>query len=375
VSRVERHGLEAFLLRSTRKKSTEVDPERRWSAMLHSFVVGMGRSGAGLHLPSLAKARLAAPDLFAADPPLAYDPFRGPDGFPGADMAASLEEAAERVPPHRTVVHLCTPPHIRSGMLDRLGELGYRMVVVEKPLALSLAGLAAVARVRRRWGLDITVTTQWLDSALTGRLRTAVEGRDFGRLRGIRVIQNKPRFTRSTQVPGHPTAFDVEVPHALAVVLSLAGSASLVTASWEDMVTERMRLPRLGRARLRLDHYSGVRTEIDSDLTSPVRERRITLEFDEATLTGHYPCGETDHTAQLRVAVAGREATRAVFEDDALPAFVVGAYRRYQRPLLDPGTLPVQVDAVRLLTEAKDLCAVHESAAVPFEEAHRAPAL
>ena len=327
--------------------------------MLHSFVGGLGRSVQGLHLPSLAKAREAAPDLVAPGPVTAFDPFRGP--VPGAVMVDSLEEAVRRAPPHRSVVHLCTPPHLRSGMLDRLGRLGYRKIIVEKPLALDLAGLAAVARVRRRWDLDLTVSTQWLDSALTRRLRTAVEGRDHGRLRCISVVQNKPRFTRSAQVPGHPTAFDVEVPHSLAVALSLAGSARLVTAAWEDMATDRMYLPRLGRARLRLDHHSGVRTEIDSDLTSPVRERRITLEFEGATLTGHYPCGETDHTAQLRVAVAGRETARSVFADDALPAFFLGAYARYRRSPFGPGTLPVQVDTVRLLTEAKDLCAVRES--------------
>ncbi|WP_231640841.1 oxidoreductase [Nocardiopsis sp. NRRL B-16309] len=326
-----------------------------------------------MHLPSLSKARVAAPDLFAPEPPIAFDPFRAPVPAPDAVMVDSLEQAARRVPPHRTVVHLCTPPHIRSGMLDRLGELGYRMVIVEKPLALDLAGLAAVARVRRRWGLDLTVTTQWLDSALTRRLRTAVEGHEFGGLRGIRVVQNKPRFTRSARSPGHPTAFDVEVPHALAVVLTLAGGASLATASWEDMVTDDRHLPRLGRARLRLDHHSGVRTEIDSDLTSPVRERRITLEFDRATLVGHYPCGDTDHTAQLRVAVAGREATRSVFTDDALPSFILRAYARHQRLPLEPGTLPVHVDAVRLLTEAKDLCAVREPDPVLPEEVHSVP--
>ena len=111
-------------------------------------------------------------------------------------------------------------------------------------------------------------------------------------------------------------------------------------------------------ARLRLEHASGVRTEIDSDLTSPVRERSITLHFDQAVLVGHYPCSDADHTAQLRTVRPGEEATRTVCTDDAFPAFLRGAYVRYARPATSMHrTLPVQVDAVRLLTEAKRLCA------------------
>ncbi|NUO97094.1 MAG: oxidoreductase [Nonomuraea sp.] len=330
--------------------------------MLHAFIVGMGRSGAGLHLPSLAKVRAGVPGLLAPGPVVVFDPFRPPSCVPGTVTAGSLEEAAGLTPPHRTVVHLCTPPHVRAGMLARLAPLGYRRFIVEKPLALDLVGLAAVARVRRRWGLDLTVATHWLDSSLTARLRTAVRAGEFGGLRQIKVVQNKPRFTRGAARPDDTTAFDIEVPHALAVVLTLAGGARISGASWEDLVTEHLRLPRLGRARLRLDHYSGVRTEIDSDLTSPVRERRITLRFERGTVTGHYPCSEADHTAQLRVAAAGGEELRTVFADDALPAFLRAAYLRYSRSRCSPGALPLQVDAVRLLTEAKHLCSGHEEA-------------
>jgi hypothetical protein len=338
--------------------------------MLHTLIVGMGRAGEGLHLPSLSKVRAAAPGLLAPAPVVVFDPLRPPTDMPGVVTVDSLEEASRRIPPPRTVVHLCTPPQVRSSMLDRLAGLGYRKIIVEKPLALDLVGLAAVARIRRRWDLDITVATHWLDSALTRRLRAAVEGGGFGRLQAIRVVQNKPRFTRSVAAQHHPTAFDVEVPHALAVVLSLAGGARITDASWEDMVTDRLHLPRLGRARLWLHHHSGVRTDIDSDLTSPVRERRITLEFESVTLIGHYPCSAADHTAQLRAVAAGGEPTTwSAFTDDALPAFLRGAYGRYTRSRSSLGTLPVQVDAVRLLTEAKHLCAAHEPDTVQCEEA------
>ncbi|MGW0586468.1 oxidoreductase [Streptosporangium sp. NPDC002607] len=339
--------------------------------MLHTFILGMGRAGEGLHLPALSRVRAAIPGLLAPGRVIVHDPFRPPPDVAGVVTVGTLEEAAGRTPPHRTVVHLCTPPHIRSGMLERLAELGYRKIIIEKPLALDLMGLAAIARTRRRWGLDITVATHWLHSSLTHRLRAAVDSEEFGRLRGIRVVQNKPRFTRSATVPGHPTAFDVEMPHALAVVLTLAGGARIADASWTDMVTDQLRLPRLGRARLRLDHHSGVRTEIDSDLTSPVRERRITLDFEGATLIGHYPCSDADHTAQLRVVIEGRDQACSAFADDALSAFVRSAYTRYARFPSAPGALPVQIDAVRLLNEAKDLCTAHEPDTAQHKEVRR----
>ncbi|WP_028647122.1 oxidoreductase [Nocardiopsis sp. CNT312] len=323
--------------------------------MLHTLIVGLGRSGEGLHLPSLAKARDREPTLFAPGPVLGFDPFLPP--VDGVLAVGSLAEAADRARPEDTVVHLCTPPHVRSGLLAALAETGYRRVIVEKPLALDLVGLAEIARVRRSRGLDITVSTQWLDSALTRRLRSAVRSGPFGRLRSVTIVQNKPRFTRTARVPGHPTAFDVEVPHALAVAIALAGPADVARAELEDMVTERTRQPGMGRARLDLRHHAGVRTRIDSDLTSPVRERRITLRFDGAELIGHYPCSAADHTAQLRVEVPGRKTFHSVFDDDALTAFLVSAYTRYADPSPPVGDLPGQVEAVRLLVEAKRLCA------------------
>ncbi|QFG22609.1 oxidoreductase [Actinomadura sp. WMMB 499] len=324
--------------------------------MLHTLIVGMGRAGRRLHLPSLAKVRTAAPGLLAPSPIVAFDPFRPPAGADGVVTVGSLEEAARCHPPARTVVHLCTPPHVRAAMLDRLAGLGHRKIIVEKPLAVDLVGLAAVARIRRRWNLDLAVATHWLDSALTRRLRAAVTGGRYGRLRRIHVVQNKPRFALGTGARTHPTAFDVEMPHALAVVLDLAGDARITGASWDDLVIGGRTVPRLGGAHLRLSHRSGVRTEIDSDLTSPVRERRITLEFDEGVLVGHYPCSDADHTAQLRTVRPRGGATWTVFDDDAFPAFLGEAYGRFAAHAPTP-TLPLQVEAVRLLTEAKRHCA------------------
>ena len=322
--------------------------------MLHTLIVGLGRSGRGLHAPSLAKARAADRALFAPGPVMGYDPFR--PGAEGVTSVPSLEEAARRRPPHSTVVHLCTPPHQRAEPLERLARLGYRMVIVEKPLALDLVGLAEIARLRRRWGLRLAVATPWTSSVLSARLIAARRSGMYGRLRTITVRQHKPRFTRTLESSGHPTAFDIEVPHALAVAISLAGDAEVAAAELDDMTIDGIRLPGLGAARLDLAHHTGVLTRIESDLTAPLRERRIVLEFDEAVLTGHYPCSDADHTAQLTVTPCGGRPVRSVFADDALTAFWHRCYARYARPDHDLGDLPLHVESVRLLAEAKGLC-------------------
>lgn len=255
-------------------------------------------------------------------------------------------------------------------MIEQPARSGHRKIIVEKPLALDLAGLARIARARRRWGLDITVAAHRLHSELTHRLLRSRDEGGFGRLRRIHVVQSKPRFTRSAAVPGHPTAFDIEMPHAPPAVLALASDAAVAGASLTDTVTDRLRPPRLGRARLRLTPYSGVHTRIESDLTAPVRERRITLHFDQATVVGHYPCSDADDTARLRITTRDRRRTRSVFSDDALFTFIHDAYGRYARREAADDLLAVHVATVRLLAEAKSLGTAHEPVLAPEETGH-----
>jgi hypothetical protein len=180
---------------------------------------------------------------------------------------------------------------------------------------------------------------------------------EFGTLHAIRVVQRKPRFSRSLATLGHPTAFDVEIPHALGVALDLAGPARLTDAAWSDLTADGAVRPRMGTATLRLAHERGASTRIASDLTAPVRERRITCEFAEATVVGHYPISQDDGYAQL--AVERRDiTTREVFPDDALPEFLGHAYQRFA----DGGEFGIDLaaQAVRLVDEAKRLCLLRE---------------
>lgn len=315
--------------------------------MPHTVVVGLGRSGAGLHVPVLRRLRAACPELFAAHPIVGFDSRAGlalRDG--GVDVVAdSLDRLPALVPPDDTVVHVCTPPATRVAVLTSLATQGFRRMVVEKPVAGDLAALAAIERLRAGHGLDVVVVTHWLAAALTRRLTRLVRSGEHGPLASITVRQDKPRFARAGD-PAHADAFDVEIPHALAVALTIAGPAELTGAGWTDPHAGP-----LGGSWMSVRHRGGPRTTIHSDLTSPVRRRELTLRLRDTTVVGHYPVSADDHHAQLRVGDGPRE----VFEDEALGAFLLAAYRYFTGvATAPPGEFAVHAAVVRLLAAARD---------------------
>ncbi|MEU5849138.1 Gfo/Idh/MocA family protein [Saccharopolyspora shandongensis] len=322
--------------------------------MLHPLVLGLGRAGSGLHLRVLAKARAIAPELFHPEPVIGCDP--APDArhdLSGVITTDSLASATELLDPQRTVVHVCTPPTTRVAVLTQLAQRGFRRAIVEKPLATGIDELREIDALRQRYGLDLVVVSHWTAAELTERIDALVRRGELGELRSIRFAQDKPRFTRSIATHGHPTAFDVELPHSLSVVLQLAGPAEVQRAAWTDMHCPDTVLPGMGSAHLVLHHSGGVTSEISSDLTSPVQQRRIALEFTGGQVTGHYPISDQDDHAQLVI-----DGQRHIFRDDALTRFVLLAYRHFHTPAAGGHyTLQVHRDVVRLLADAKQRCA------------------
>ncbi|AHH95185.1 putative dehydrogenase [Kutzneria viridogrisea] len=319
--------------------------------------MGLGRAGAGLHLPVLAKARTAATHLFADRPVVACDPRRTLADRPDLTVTSTLEQAERQVDPADTVVHVCTPPTVRTELIGQLAGYGFRRIIVEKPLATDTDDLARIVRLRRRHNLHIEVVEPWLTSALTKRLHGLLREGTLGEPRSLTIVQNKPRFRRSLLTSGHPTAFDVELPHGVALALRLAGSARVTHALGSDMAVGDLLIPRMGGAQVGLRHNSGVRTRIESDLTSPVRERRVTLEFERGTATGHYAVGEDDEYAQLTVTVNGH-AEHRVLRDDSLTTWMLQAYRNFRVGTEHAGqSFSFAADVVRTLSVAKNICA------------------
>ncbi|MEV0678915.1 Gfo/Idh/MocA family oxidoreductase [Actinosynnema sp. NPDC050436] len=319
--------------------------------------MGLGRAGAELHLPVLARARAGARRLFAEHPVVACDPRRVLGDRPGLVTVTSIAEAAALTDPAETVAHVCTPPTVRTEVIGELAERGFRHLIVEKPLAADTDDLARITRLRRKHGLRVAVVEPWLTSALTLRLTGLVRDGALGEPKTMTIVQNKPRFRRSLARPSHPTAFDVELPHGVGLALRLAGNARVTHAAGFDLVVGEVVVPRMGGARVGLRHNSGVRTEISSDLTSPVRERRITVEFERGTAVGHFAVSADDDHSQLSVTVNGHRE-HEVLHDDSLTEWMIRAYQLFQG-VGDQHSrgFAFATDVVQLLSVAKNICA------------------
>ncbi|MEV5986147.1 Gfo/Idh/MocA family oxidoreductase [Streptomyces sp. NPDC052051] len=353
--------------------------------MLQPLVVGLGRSGSGLHLRALA--RLARRTAATGDPLVAL-PAVGCDpraealraealraealrtaGAPGEVTAVTtLEQALAQVNPATAVAHVCTPPRLRHEVIARLAGHGVRRLIVEKPLAASAEELDALIRLREQADLDVVVVAHWTSSRLADRLRRLVRGERLGPLRRITVDQHKPRFLRSLTTEGHPSALDVEIPHSLGLALDLAGPADLRAARCWDLRCEDRTLPHLGGVHVELEHRSGVTTVLRSDLGAPVRQRSVVCEFERGTATAHFPLSEDDDHAQLVVASLDHatapppdgeyDAGHHVFRDDALTAFFEGAYRDFTSGTPNAANFPLACATARLLCTAREHCAV-----------------
>ncbi|MFW6692214.1 hypothetical protein [Streptomyces sp. MAR4 CNX-425] len=325
--------------------------------MKRTLIIGLGRAGLGLHWAVLRRLRAAGrhPGLFAPAPVLSLDPLAPSAPAPAGELKAvsSIAEARGLLDPEHTVVHLCTPPVARLGLLRELAAAGFRRIIVEKPLAAERRGAQDILDLARAERLHLAVVAPWLASSLTARLGRLVEEGEMGELRSIDVRQSKPRMSRTLGDEGHPTAFDVEPPHSVGVCLRLAGDAVLAGAELADMRVGDTVVAGMGRAELLLRHRSAT-SRITSDLTAPVRERRIQLRFTGGLAVAHYPGAQDDHYAQLRFGRNGRPGTREVFPDDALSAYFVDAYRA----LRDGTDLAPQLHnaarVVELLADAKE---------------------
>ncbi|MGW5053039.1 oxidoreductase [Actinokineospora sp. NPDC004072] len=316
--------------------------------MLGTLVVGLGHAGTRLHLPVLRALRPAG-----ADPVVVVDPVRSVQ--PGSDVvrARDLRHAAALTDPAATVVHLCTPPGARVGPMTELAGLGFRRFLVEKPLAADPAALAEVVALAELADLDVVPIAQWRCSELTRRLLALAD--ELGPPVSIAVRQAKPRFSRTLEGDAHPSAFDVEAPHSVALALRLAGPARVAAAGCADMRLGAAVFPDLGGAWLSLAHDSGVRTEITTELTAPVRERRVTVEYAGGRAVGHFAVSAADDFAQLAVQSPGKR-THAVFRDDALTAFIARAYRHFAGEPMT-GELAAGAAVVSLIADAKRLAA------------------
>lgn len=331
--------------------------------MRKTLIVGFGRSGRDLHLHCLRKLQHAASN---------GTPLRevgvvevGPAALrarevPGIEVFGSVAEA-RRCFDEETVVHVCTPPSTHFAVIREAARHGYTRLIVEKPLVARVTDLPALRALVGEHRLDLFVVANWLSSALTARLLSVLETPPDRAWSRLTISQLKPRFTRSLSHSGEETVFDVEIPHQMALSVLFGGrSLAVRRVDCSDMVVNGSRLAHMGQATITLEDARGRVIVVHSDLTSPIRQRSVEVQFtDGARVVGYYPCTEADSYSQLLTFHDGadRPSRRELLPDDPLSAFIHEVYGYFERDGRRPASdIDFNAAVVATIGRAKTAC-------------------
>lgn len=333
-------------------------PKRR------SLIVGFGHAGRDLHLRCLRKAWVRYRDEDIFDETVGVVERRAAErGFQWREEFAVFPALSEvrGFDPDVTVVHICTAPPDHLPAFREVAARGYRKILVEKPVTTSEWELLEILDLAQRRALDIQVAANWLSSSLTARLSDLVTSGRFGRLLALRVEQHKPRFTRTLMHRHHRTAFEVEMPHQVALALYLGGTDSkLLNAATSPMRVDGMTIPHMGTAEIRLLHGNRIPSLLQSDLTATIRMRTVNLRFPDCHVVGYYPVSADDDYSRLTITdPASRPLESELMVDDPMTTWLRDCYRHFAgrgpRPSSD---LRFAAEVVSIICQAKALCGV-----------------
>lgn len=338
--------------------------------MQQSLIVGFGRAGQGLHLPCLRKACTHYSDLDLFDPLIGVvDPHVSAP--PQSDQQIKWFPHLDHVQdfdPSTTVVHICTPPDLHESTLQAVAEHGYKKIIMEKPLTTTMDKLEHIRFMNGQHGLDLLVIANWLSSTLTSYLLDMIRSGIYGAPIHIAAEQNKARLAKSLRETKQSSAFDIEIPHLVALALYLGGTdAEVLTADAQPMITPERTIPHMGYARMTLLHHdTGITSELYSNLATPIRKRVVRITFKHHTVVGYFPCAQDDSYSWVKVYDSnGWLIDTQVFYDDPLSAVFFEFYHYYdgqsRKPISD---LAFNSHVVTSICRAKALCGLN------FTEVH-----
>ena len=299
-------------------------------------IIGYGRAGRGLH-----HASLPHPQIIVVDPRKVE--------APGVTWLPTVAAALERVDLDRAVFHVTTPVADHHAVVGWLAAAGARNVILEKPMAATAGEARAIAALAGH--TRILPVGVWPSSAVTRRLEQAIADGVIGELRSLRMEQMKPRFNRAAGAVAAAQATEVELPHQLLLALHLGGGPGELadTITWGMPLPDGTELAGAGGVDVTLRQPNRVTTRLMSDLTCPVRLRRLRVTGTRGTLVAHYPISSDDHTGQ--VILPGEE--RELIRDLPLTQFLDQAYAFFagdDEP--PPGDLALHVRVAELVEQA-----------------------
>ncbi|ENQ3104963.1 Gfo/Idh/MocA family oxidoreductase [Bacillus cereus] len=331
--------------------------------MLQSIIVGFGRSGQYLHLPCIKKAAFSAENkqLFKQNI-LIVDPFIEKNNcIEPLPLYRSIYELVKCNPNviKDSVLHICTPPNQHVPTIMEGVNLGFKNIIVEKPLTTNIKELNKLIEYSEDKDINIVIIANWLSSSLTYKIKDHIDNGLYGNVREILLEQDKPRFSRSINNTSHTNAFEVETPHQLALACYLLGvNTKIVHSKIYDMNIDQKKLVGMGGAEITLQHPSGSLCFIKSNLTSLVRKRMIKVSFDEYTIVGYYPSGSDDSYSKFMLFNKNHQLiTSELIYDDSLSSCFLEYYTYFndmksKKPVSD---MHFNKQVVAMLDQAKKL--------------------
>lgn len=328
----------------------------------NSLIVGFGRAGRSLHLVALSRLAETGVTL----PIGVVEPQKDlhDRGRRTAHSFLSLVDA-HIFKPDETVVHICSPPLTHLAVIAEAASLGYRKLIVEKPMVTSEEELLHLSALVERYGLELLVVSNWTSSVLTTMVQQEIAARACTGVVAteVSIRQVKPRIERNIEDTGEVTVFDIEMPHMFALSALLAGDemVRLVDATSSDMDVCGVYRPHLATSDVTLATDSGLTFRLHSNLLSPRRERSIKVAFSDGTsIVGYFPCSEADSYSQL--VHYDREGVVVVHRlcfDDTLVAFFADAYAYFAGVAAKPRSdYAFHVNVCRLLAQARLACGI-----------------
>ncbi|MFD0412830.1 Gfo/Idh/MocA family protein [Streptomyces sp. NPDC127108] len=308
---------------------------------LRPVIVGYGHAGRDLHHRSLRALGLA-------DDVLVVDPVHRAGVPDGARRLPDLASAMALLPDVSAgVFHVTTSVDQHLPVTEQLVAAGARNIIVEKPITNTLEQAVEMHRLAER--ARIHAVSVWPVSRVTERVTELIAQGRIGTLVKLHVEQSKPRFRRTLCDRGHRTAFHIEMPHQVLLALHLAGAVDHIadTHAWDSPLPECV-----GGAEMVLRHTNGVTSTLHSDLTSPIRIRRLRLTGTTGEIVADYSVSADDDFGQVRVIGDDRE----VLPDAPLTRFIELAYAHAagQAPP-PPAPLASHVSVISLLTQAMSI--------------------
>ncbi len=302
--------------------------------MYRSLIIGFGYAGRMLHLPCIHKVQdnynkseiIFDSKVGVVDPLLSIRVGKDSDNL---DIFTKLQDI-QSFDPNQTIVHICTAPEIHFETIRQVAELGFKKIIVEKPLTISVENLERILEIEEARRLDILVVANWVYSSLTARINEIISSEIYGPVIHLSIEQNKPRFSRTIANSTHTTVFDVEIPHEVALSHYLLGPVREITGSmYGDMVLNDIIVRKMGKGQITLLHKNGCTSTLYSDLTSPIRKRIVNVYFKDYLITGHYPISSDDNHSQISVFHDSKLISLDILQDDPLTSCLNEFYKYF----------------------------------------------